>query len=135
MNFARRSSCNRCGKDKPYEPPKKKQIGVEIGKAAAERSRGLFSADDWQCTKCGNVNWSRRQQCNICNAKKFGEVEERTGYGGGYNDRGTVEYIEREESDDEYDEVAITLESLIKSQNLIKGLVDKSDSCLLLVWS
>lgn len=130
MNFARRSSCNRCGKDKPYEPPKKKQIGVEIGKAAAERSRGLFSADDWQCTKCGNVNWSRRQQCNICNAKKFGEVEERTGYGGGYNDRGTVEYIEREESDDEYDEVAITLESLIKSQNLIKGLVDKSDSCL-----
>lgn len=31
-------------------------------------------------------------------------MEERTGYGGGYNDRGTVEYIEREESDDEFDE-------------------------------
>ena len=27
------------------------------------------------------------------------------GLGGGYNERGTVEYIEREESDDEYDEV------------------------------
>ena len=32
-------------------------------------------------------------------------MEERTGYGGGYNDRGVVEYIERKDSDDEYDEV------------------------------
>lgn len=41
----------------------------------------------------------------MCNAPKFGEVEERTGYGGGYNDRGVVEYKERrEEEDDEYDE-------------------------------
>lgn len=41
----------------------------------------------------------------MCNAPKFGEVEERTGYGGGYNDRGVVEYKERrEDDDDEYDE-------------------------------
>ncbi|OXA57792.1 Zinc finger Ran-binding domain-containing protein 2 [Folsomia candida] len=104
MNFARRSACNRCGKDKPVDSNKKKCVGIEIGKVAAEKSRGLFSADDWQCTKCGNVNWARRSSCNVCNAPKFKEVEERTGYGGGYNDRGTVEYIEREESDDEYDE-------------------------------
>lgn len=63
-----------------------------------------FSADDWQCSKCGNVNWARRQQCNMCNAPKFGEIEERTGYGGGYNDRGVVEYKERRDDDDEYDE-------------------------------
>ncbi|XP_032679192.1 zinc finger Ran-binding domain-containing protein 2 isoform X3 [Odontomachus brunneus] len=61
-------------------------------------------ADDWQCSKCGNVNWARRQQCNMCNAPKFGEIEERTGYGGGYNDRGVVEYKERRDEDDEYDE-------------------------------
>ncbi|XP_033221394.1 zinc finger Ran-binding domain-containing protein 2 isoform X2 [Belonocnema kinseyi] len=104
VNFARRSSCNRCGKDRG-ECPKKKKLGQEIGKAAAEKSRGLFSADDWQCSKCGNVNWARRQQCNMCNAPKFGEVEERTGYGGGYNDRGVVEYKERrDDDDDEYDE-------------------------------
>ncbi|XP_051157156.1 zinc finger Ran-binding domain-containing protein 2-like isoform X1 [Leptopilina boulardi] len=104
VNFARRSSCNRCGKDRG-ECAKKKKLGQEIGKAAAEKSRGLFSADDWQCSKCGNVNWARRQQCNMCNAPKFGEVEERTGYGGGYNDRGVVEYKERrEDDDDEYDE-------------------------------
>jgi hypothetical protein len=33
------------------DSPKKKKLGQEIGKAAAEKSRGLFSADDWQCNK------------------------------------------------------------------------------------
>lgn len=104
VNFARRSACNRCSKNRAHSSAQKKKLGQEIGKAAAEKSRGLFSADDWQCNKCGNVNWARRQQCNVCNAPKFGEVEERTGFGGGYNDRGVVEYKEREDSDDEYDE-------------------------------
>lgn len=103
VNFARRSSCNRCGKEK-VELPSKRKLGHEIGKAAAEKSRGLFSADDWQCGRCGNVNWARRQSCNMCNAPKFGEVEERTGLGGGYNERENVEYVEREESDGEYDD-------------------------------
>lgn len=103
INFARRNKCNRCNKERADGTTKKK-LGTEIGKAFAEKSRGLFSADDWQCNKCGNVNWARRQQCNMCNAPKFGEVEERTGYGGGYNDRGTVEYIKRDDSDGEYDE-------------------------------
>jgi hypothetical protein len=39
----------------------------------------------------------------VCNAPKTGE-EERTGLGGGYNERGIVEYVEREGSDGEYDE-------------------------------
>lgn len=57
----------------------KKKLGTEIGKAAAEKSRGLFSAEDWQCNKCANVNWARRSTCNMCNAPKFLDVEERTG--------------------------------------------------------
>jgi len=57
----------------------KKKLGTEIGKAAADKSRGLFSAEDWQCSKCANVNWARRQTCNMCNAPKFSDVEERTG--------------------------------------------------------
>lgn len=103
INFARRLHCNRCNKEREDLPSKKKP-GAEIGKAAAEKSKGLFSADDWQCSKCGNVNWARRSQCNMCNAPKFADPEQRTGYGGGYNDRGVVEYVKREDSDDEYDE-------------------------------
>ncbi|CAG0895264.1 unnamed protein product [Darwinula stevensoni] len=103
LNFSWRKNCNRCGVERADCEVKKRKAGFEIGKAAAEKSKGLFSADDWMCPKCGNVNWARRNTCNMCNAAKFGE-EERTGFGGGYNERENVEYIEREESDDEYDE-------------------------------
>jgi len=102
VNFARRSSCNRCGIEKKEDKTKKQ--GIEIGASAAEKSKGLFSADDWQCTKCGNVNWARRSTCNMCNAPKLVEVEERTGLGGGFNERGIVEYKEHVQSDDEYDD-------------------------------
>ena len=81
-----------------------KKQGAEIGSAAAEKSKGLFSAEDWQCAKCGNVNWARRSTCNVCNAQKFTEVEERTGLGGGFDERGVVEYKQRQDSDDEFDD-------------------------------
>lgn len=43
-------------------------------------------------------HWLRHiYSINFCNA---------TGYGGGFNERENVEYIEREESDGEYDEVS-----------------------------
>lgn len=79
MNFARRTSCNRCGRgecswprlanvcvdhfftsqdlsciiclfsEKTTEAKMMKAGGTEIGKTLAEKSRGLFSANDWQC--------------------------------------------------------------------------------------
>uniref|UniRef100_A0A5S6QQK8 Zinc finger Ran-binding domain-containing protein 2 n=1 Tax=Trichuris muris TaxID=70415 RepID=A0A5S6QQK8_TRIMR len=99
VNNGSRTSCEYCGRSKPRG---KGQVGHEIGKEAAEKSKGLFAAEDWSCSKCGNINWARRLQCNICNAAKCGEVEARTGYGGGYMDRQQVEH-RRNESDDEYD--------------------------------
>ena len=45
----------------------------------------------------------------MCNAPKFVKTEIRTGAGGGYNERDGVEYKERQDSDDEFDEVIIIL--------------------------
>merc|ERR1712136_419483 len=108
VNFARRTHCNKCGKEKGAELApgvKLKKQGIEIGKAMAEKSKGLFSADDWQCKQCGNVNWARRANCNMCNGPKVGIVEDRTGYGGGFMERDeNPEYIERNEDDEEFDE-------------------------------
>ena len=59
----------------------------------------MFSAEDWQCGKCGNINWARRDNCNVCNGPKVEEVEERTGLGGGFNERENVEY--KTHNDDE----------------------------------
>ncbi|XP_074641969.1 zinc finger Ran-binding domain-containing protein 2-like [Tubulanus polymorphus] len=104
VNFTKRTKCNRCGKEK-MEGSSYKKGGSEIGKAAADRSKGLFTADDWQCKMCGNVNWARRNTCNMCNSPKYGKLEARTGYGGGYMERDeVVEYKEKQDSDDEFDE-------------------------------
>lgn len=123
VNFARRTHCNRCGEEKSRK--KIKDGGLIIGKQMAEKSHGLFSEDDWQCKMCGNVNWARRNECNVCHSPKFGKIEERTGYGGGFNERGTVEYREDKGSDDEeYDQFGRKKKSRCKSDEVqTKGII------------
>ena len=29
--------------------------------------------------RCGNVNWARRNECNVCKSPKFAKIEARTG--------------------------------------------------------
>jgi len=104
VNFARRDKCNKCGKAKDISNVVRK-AGSEIGSRFAEKSHGLFSADDWQCSKCSNINWARRSTCNVCNAPKVGPDETRTGFGGGFKENTKIEYNERrDDSDGEYDE-------------------------------
>lgn len=58
------------------------------------------------------MNWARRMSCNMCNTPKYGKQEQRTGFGGGYMERDEfIEYKERNDSDDEYDEVLNQCES------------------------
>lgn len=38
-----------CNTDKTTDAKMMKAGGTEIGKTLAEKSRGLFSANDWQC--------------------------------------------------------------------------------------
>ena len=35
----------------------------------------MFKADDWMCSGCGNMNWARRDKCNMCNGAKPGTVD------------------------------------------------------------
>ena len=54
---------------------------------------------------------SSYSDCNVCKAPKIGKIEERTGAGGGFNERGKVEYKERVDSDGEYDDVSLNNQS------------------------
>ena len=40
----------------------------------------------------------------VCNAPKVGDVEERTGLGGGFDERGEVEYNRHDSDNEEYDD-------------------------------
>ena len=52
----------------------------EVGADFAKQSGGLFSENDWNCFKCGNINWAKRKECNECKAAKPGStIEDRKG--------------------------------------------------------
>ncbi|RHY71057.1 hypothetical protein DYB30_002236 [Aphanomyces astaci] len=95
--------CNRCFTprvDAPKKPFGDRQFG-------GEKKTGLFGPSDWACGKCGNMNWERRNECNICKAPKasLGPDEKRDGAGGGFNERQErVASGRREVAEDGYDD-------------------------------
>lgn len=118
VNFAFRGVCNRCGTARP--------IGVSgTGGGGGGRGRGrggqdpapgrsvggptgLFGPNDWPCPMCANINWAKRNKCNICNTNKPGTNEGgvRGGRGGGYKelDEEEIEETRRRRREAEQDD-------------------------------
>lgn len=94
VNFARRNACNRCQTPRPDDDIQNASKNEESSSADFRGPPGLFKPGDWTCTvygytsqvmrfkwgrmiltlcfRCGNVNWERRQECNICKNAKPG---------------------------------------------------------------
>ncbi|KAE9605227.1 putative RNA recognition motif domain, Zinc finger, RanBP2-type [Lupinus albus] len=120
VNFAFRGACNRCGTARPAGAPGaaggggrgKGRGGPDTG-SAGRPGGGLFGPNDWPCPMCGNINWAKRNKCNICNTNKPGTSEGgvRGGRAGGYKELDEEELEEtkrrRREAEDDgelYDE-------------------------------
>lgn len=56
-----------CSTDKTTDAKMMKAGGTEIGKTLAEKSRGLFSANDWQCKTYVLVVHSASYCAPLCN--------------------------------------------------------------------
>jgi len=101
VNRARRDACNKCN-----TPRARVAGGASAGAASGGRKRdstaqranddndphrpGVPQAQnsiDWPCPQCGNINWGKRNSCNICQTNKPGVPEERReGAGGGFSE-------------------------------------------------
>ncbi|KAG7401852.1 Zinc finger Ran-binding domain-containing protein 2 [Phytophthora boehmeriae] len=108
INFARRNTCNRC------QTPRPEGQGGEKAKPKPVDGRGppgLFQPGDWTCNTCGNINWERRNECNMCKSSKPGMAgvdEKRDGVGGGFNERQErVASAKNEVGDDGYDDFGL----------------------------
>ncbi|CXI49591.1 zinc finger, RAN binding protein, putative [Plasmodium berghei] len=101
VNSYKRMYCIQCNRVRPKKTIKKnpKQI--------------LFKTNDWKCDDCGNINWAKREKCNICGKSKYTKKindfkpnkEIRTGKGGGHYDiQGNNERRAHDSEDEEFDE-------------------------------
>ena len=78
----------RCSTPKPFEKNPAALKTATVGGSGLFAPPGIDPAKDWQCT-CGNWNFSRREKCHKCGAKKDvarGGGTKRPGEGGGYRE-------------------------------------------------
>nr|CAB3453082.1 unnamed protein product [Digitaria exilis] len=84
------------------------RAGAGAAAAAVGGPPGLFGPNDWPCPMCGNINWAKRNKCNICNTSKPGTNEGgvRGGRGGGYKelDEEELEEVKKRRKEAEEDD-------------------------------
>ena len=69
VNFATRTACNRCQNPRPSQ----QEIEQHATRAPSVRANGapIEGVDgNWACTNCQNVNFTKREACNRCQAIK-----------------------------------------------------------------
>ncbi len=81
------------------------------GGAASESAKlglpGAARPGDWPCPNCHNVNWAKRDTCNMCNTPRLNLLKSegpREGRGGGYMEREEVAKKQFNDEEEEYDE-------------------------------
>jgi len=67
LNFSSRTKCNGTLDGEPcwLARPKFEQYGVALVK-----SRDIKKPGDWNCYRCGNINFKIREECNKCQLSK-----------------------------------------------------------------
>ena len=75
FNYESRKNCNRC---KIPKKPLKKSIIMDNnnGNKVMDSINNINHKDDWNCSNCGNINYSFRQNCNRCHMKKENSKED-----------------------------------------------------------
>lgn len=73
LNFAFRTECNRstCKEPRSSRDEGSMNRGGSIGAGGYGQARD----GDWNCAKCGYMNFARRTECNQCNAPRSGPAK------------------------------------------------------------
>lgn len=70
LNFARRSSCRKCGKSKNASSNEGGFFSGITNMFFGSSSGTSFKSGDWNCPKCGDHNFASKDKCRKCFTKK-----------------------------------------------------------------
>ncbi|KAF1783857.1 Zinc finger, RanBP2-type [Phytophthora cactorum] len=108
INFARRNTCNRCQTPRPEGLSSDKPREGRLPRPTGALPAWGLDVQHVGSGDCGNVNWERRAECNMCKSSKPGMTgldEKRDGAGGGFNERQErVASAKTEVGEDGYDD-------------------------------
>eukprot|EP00435_Cladocopium_sp_Y103_P021129 s1693_g5.t1 len=72
--FARNSSCRKCGAPRDAEAPRATISGRPIMKVAPSAPKKEDTSGDWNCPQCGDYQFGRNAACRKCGAPKPAKI-------------------------------------------------------------